>query len=107
MLVVIDVATGKTIPELTWSWATMGLSADQLDESVEVLAPATPHIERTPERARTFIHPPPRTTPLRRRPVISDLRAAIKERRPVRLASVALSSLEIEAECRRCGDWVD
>jgi len=39
--------------------------------------------------------------------VISDLRAAIKERRPVRLASVALSSEEIEAECRRCGDWVD
>lgn len=39
--------------------------------------------------------------------MISDLRAAIKERRPVRLASVALSSEKIEAECRRCGDWVD
>jgi len=85
-LVVIDVATGKTIPELTWSWATMGLSADQLDESAEVL----PGVELVAYR-----------------PVISDLRAAIKERRPVRLASVALSSEEIEAECRRCGDWVD
>ena len=61
-LVVIDVATGKTIPELTWSWGTMGLSADQLDESAEVLPGvelvayrlhATPHIDVAPGYTRT------------------------------------------------------
>ena len=41
------------------------------------------------------------------RPVISDLRAAIRERRPVKLASVALTSAEIEEECKKYGDWVD
>ena len=41
------------------------------------------------------------------RPVIADLRAAINERRPVKLASVALTSAEIEALCKKFGDWVD
>ena len=68
-LVLIDKATGKTIPELTWSWKTMNLP--NLEEDYEV----SPGIELVAMR-----------------PVVSDLRAAIKERRPVKLSSVALSS---------------
>ena len=81
-LVLIDKATGKVVPELTWSWKTMGLDGP-LDESMEV----APGVELVAFR-----------------PVISDLRAAIRERRPVQVASVALSSAEIEAECEKYGD---
>ena len=74
-LVVIDTASGATLPEFTWSWKTMrDMIPGELDEdaeSVEVM----PGVELVAYR-----------------PVISDLRAAIKERRPVKLASVALSS---------------
>lgn len=35
-LVVIDTASGKTVPELTWSWKTMQLSPEQLVETHEV-----------------------------------------------------------------------
>ena len=55
-LVVIDVATGKTIPELTWSWATMGLSADQLDESAEVLPGVELVAYRLPPRRTLNAH---------------------------------------------------
>lgn len=55
-LVVIDVATGKTIPELTWSWATMGLSADQLDESAEVLPGVELVAYRLPPRRTSNAH---------------------------------------------------
>ena len=82
-LVLIDRATGKTVPELTWSWKTMDYG---VDESFEV----SPGVELVAYR-----------------PVIADLRAAIKERRPVKLASVALTSAEIEALCKKFGDWVD
>ena len=82
-LVLIDNATGKTVPELTWSWKTMDYG---VDESFEV----SPGVELVAYR-----------------PVIADLRAAIKERRPVKLASVALTSAEIEALCKKFGDWVD
>jgi hypothetical protein len=82
-LVLIDKSTGKVVPELTWSWKTM---EHGVDESSEVL----PGVELVAYR-----------------PVISDLKAAIKERRPVRLASVKLSSAEIEEQCKQYGDWVD
>ena len=82
-LILIDKATGKVVPELTWSWKTMDYGDD---ESAEV----SPGVELVAYR-----------------PVISDLRAAIKERRPVRLASVKLSSAEIEAQCKKYGDWAD
>ena len=38
------------------------------------------------------------------RPVISDLRSAITERRPVKLAPVAMSMAEIDEECKKYGD---
>mmetsp|Transcript_99957 Transcript_99957/g.264017 ORF Transcript_99957/g.264017 Transcript_99957/m.264017 type:complete len:111 (-) Transcript_99957:95-427(-) len=84
-LVLIDNATGQTVPELTWSWKTMtlpnGLAEDsEVEPGVELVAV---------------------------RPVLSDLRRAIMERRPVELASVALTSAEIEAECKKYGDVVD
>ena len=84
-LVLIDRATGKTVPELTWSWKTM-----DLPNGVEEYSEVEPGVELVAFR-----------------PVISDLRAAIKERRPVKLASGALSSADIEAACRRHGDWVE
>ena len=84
-LIVGDRATGKTVPELTWSWKTM-----DLPNGVEEYSEVEPGVELVAFR-----------------PVISDLRAAIKERRPVKLASVALSSADIEAACRRHGDWVE
>ena len=83
-LVVIDNATGKTIPELTWSWKTMNLE-DGYTETTEV----TPGVELVAFR-----------------PVISDIRAAIAERRRVKLASVAMTSAEIEEQCKKYGDWV-
>ena len=85
-LVVIDSETGKTLPELTWSWKTMELAPDQLVETHEIL----PGLELVAYR-----------------PVISDLRAAIKERRPVKLAPVAMSMDEIETQCKKYGDWVE
>ena len=85
-LVVVDKATGVTVPEFTWSWKTMNLADNDLQESFEVL----PGVELVAFR-----------------PVISDLRAALKERRPCKLASVALSSAEIEEQCKKYGDWVD
>lgn len=85
-LVVLDKATGATIPELTWSWKTMGLAANQVREDAEV----APGVELVAFR-----------------PVISDLRAAIQERRPVELAPVALTMAQIEDECKRYGDWAD
>ena len=82
-LVLIDTATGKVVPELTWSWKTMDYG---VDESSEV----SPGVELVAYR-----------------PIIADLRAAIKERRSVKLASVALTSAEIEELCRKFGDWVE
>lgn len=63
-LVVIDTATGKVIPALTWSWKTMGIQGDNLTELYEV----QPGVQLV-----TY------------RPLIADLRAAIRERRPVKL----------------------
>uniref|UniRef100_A0A6U2X2Q0 Uncharacterized protein n=1 Tax=Lotharella globosa TaxID=91324 RepID=A0A6U2X2Q0_9EUKA len=64
-VVVIDTATGKTIKECTWSWKTMGFDEENLTEMWEAV-PGVPLV--------TY------------RPVIADLRAAIKERRPPKIA---------------------
>mmetsp|Transcript_32707 Transcript_32707/g.89541 ORF Transcript_32707/g.89541 Transcript_32707/m.89541 type:complete len:136 (+) Transcript_32707:327-734(+) len=78
-LVLIDIASGKTVPELTWSWKTMDLG---LEEWSEVM---------------------PDVRLVSYRPVISDLRAAIRERRPVKLASTQ-STAEILVEANLYGD---
>jgi len=85
-LVVIHTPTGRSIPELTWSWKTMKERdpSMSLDESAEV----APGVELVAFR-----------------PVIKDLHVAVKERRPVKVAPVAMSMEEIEAQCKKYGDW--
>jgi len=64
-IVVIDTATGKAIPSCSWSWKTMGVTGDNLTELYEV---------------ESGVHL------VTYRPVIADLRAAIRERRQVKVA---------------------
>mmetsp|Transcript_22335 Transcript_22335/g.43451 ORF Transcript_22335/g.43451 Transcript_22335/m.43451 type:complete len:97 (-) Transcript_22335:368-658(-) len=65
-VVVIDTKTGKTITECTWSWKTMGLDEKHITNKMHEVVPGVPLV--------TY------------RPVIADLRAAIKERRPPKIA---------------------
>jgi hypothetical protein len=65
-LVVLD-ETGKVVPELTWSWKTMGFTGDQ-------------DYETGPQGIPVF----------RCRPDFSDIGTAIKERRPIRLIDVGM-----------------
>jgi len=64
-VVVIDTATGKAIPSCSWSWKTMGITGDNLTELYEV---------------------EPSVHLVTKRPVIADLRAAIRERRQVKIS---------------------
>jgi len=63
-LAVFDLATGEMIKEMFWSWKTMGVPDDEIDEMTNVNG----------------------VSMILYRPLISDLRAAIKERRQVALA---------------------
>ena len=63
-LVVLD-SDGKVLPELTWSWKTMGFAGDQ------------DYVESPVAGVKVYAC----------RPEIADLAAAIRERRPVKLAN--------------------
>ena len=89
-LVVIDTATGATIPALTWSWKTM---KDLLPGDIDFGSPDAECTEVVPGVELVAY-----------RPMLSDLRAALGERRPVKLGSVAMSMAEIEEQCQRYGD---
>jgi len=84
-IVVLDTDTGEAIKECTWSWKTMGLTSDQLNETYEV----------EPGKILVLY-----------RPVISDLRASIKERRPVRLNSTR-SFASAMGQYIKAGDFVN
>lgn len=60
-VVLIDLATGRVVRECCWSWKTMGLRGDQLNAYALI------------DGVKLVTY----------RPVIADLRAAIRERRPV------------------------
>mmetsp|Transcript_15913 Transcript_15913/g.48120 ORF Transcript_15913/g.48120 Transcript_15913/m.48120 type:complete len:83 (+) Transcript_15913:347-595(+) len=63
---------GDVVPELTWSWKTMGIADGK-------------EMDMVPTQAWD---PPPRDVPLvTMRPHIPDLLAAIQERRPVKLTA--------------------
>lgn len=66
-IIVLD-AEGRTVPECTWSWKTMGYSNGQEMDPVEYEGKTYPLV--------VF------------RPVIADLLASVKERRPIKLAPV-------------------
>ena len=61
-LVVVDLSSGKVLPELSWSWKTMGYTADQ-----------------------DYVAGPSGIPVFRCRPDIHDLGDAIRERRAVKL----------------------
>ena len=63
-IVVLETSTNTVLKECTWSWKVMGLSGSQLNEGYEV----------QPGKKLVIF-----------RPVISDLRASIKQRRMVKL----------------------
>ena len=65
-MAVLDTSTGKALPELTWSWKTMGYTASDDAKSVPQPSGSAGSI-------------------LAIRPDPTDLCAAIKERRPARL----------------------
>lgn len=73
-LVVYD-ADNKVISETTWSWKTMGLDEGKVDWDTRVDTQAW---EGDPVKQVLLVT---------MRPVMSDLLAAIQEKRPVKLAS--------------------
>jgi len=66
---------GEVIPETTWSWKTMGLDGSKVDWDTRVNTQAW---EGEPVKQVLLVT---------MRPVMSDLLAAIQEKRPVKLAS--------------------